>query len=322
MNTSEQYPGNLNDPFIPQRADPFILHHTDGKYYFTASVPEYDCIILRCADTLAQLQNTEEVTVWRRHRQGIMSTHIWAPELHFLDGAWYLYFAAGDVDDKWAIRPYILRCTDGDPIQGNWEECGMMNRADDFSFNDFSLDMTVFEYHKQRYAVWAEKVNFGNKISNLYIAKMDSPTRLKTPQMLLSFPSYDWERIGFWVNEGPAFLPGKEHIYITYSASETGADYCMGLLAADQDSALLDPNSWKKTKEPVLKTNVRVGLYGPGHNSFFVDSNGDTMMAYHARPYRDIIGDPLYDPNRHCYLMKIIWENDVPIFSFSNNLVF
>ena len=84
-----------NQPFIEQRADPYVLRHTDGKYYFTASVPAYDRIALRCADSLTGLTSAEEKTVWTKHESGPMSRHIWAPELHFLFGKWYIYFAAG-----------------------------------------------------------------------------------------------------------------------------------------------------------------------------------------------------------------------------------
>ena len=44
-----------NEPWILQRADPYVYRHTDGSYYFTASVPEYDRIVLRKSDTLAGL---------------------------------------------------------------------------------------------------------------------------------------------------------------------------------------------------------------------------------------------------------------------------
>lgn len=115
----------LNQPFIPQRADPYILHHTDGSYFFTASVPEYDRIVLRRASTLAGLRDAEEITVWRRHSSGVMSVHIWAPELHHLNGRWYIYFAAGDMDNIWEIRPYILRCEGKDPLTDSWEEMGI-----------------------------------------------------------------------------------------------------------------------------------------------------------------------------------------------------
>ncbi len=77
---------------------------------FTASVPAYDRIILRRADSLAGLAGAVENTVWTKHKSGIMSEHIWAPELHYLDGKWYLYFAAGEAEDIWAIRPFVLMC--------------------------------------------------------------------------------------------------------------------------------------------------------------------------------------------------------------------
>ncbi len=48
--------------------------------------------------------------------------------------------------------------------------------------------MTVFENMGTMYCVWAEKVSVGKKISNLYIARMDSPTSLATEQVLLTSP--------------------------------------------------------------------------------------------------------------------------------------
>ena len=133
-----------NEPWILQRADPYVYRHTDGNYYFTASVPAYDRIVLRRSKTLAGLKDAEEITVWKKHPEGIMSEHIWAPELHYLDGKWYIYFAGGDKDDIWAIRPYVLECADTDPLTGAWTEKGKMGRADadEFSFEAFSLDAT------------------------------------------------------------------------------------------------------------------------------------------------------------------------------------
>ena len=136
-----------NTPFIEQRADPYVYRHTDGTYYFTASVPAYDCIALRKAETLEQLQTAQETIVWTKHESGEMSKHIWAPELHYLFGKWYIYFAAGEKDDIWKIRPFVLECTGEDPMTDSWVEKGKMERSDDdiYSFEAFSLDATVFE---------------------------------------------------------------------------------------------------------------------------------------------------------------------------------
>lgn len=191
--------------------------------------------------------------------------------------------------------------------------------GDIFSFEAFSLDATVFENNGKYYYVWAEKVSVGPQISNLYIAQMKSGYQLETVQVLLTTPDYDWERIGFWVNEGPAVIKRGGKIYLTYSASDTGVNYCMGMLTADENTDLLDPLSWKKERYPVLRTSNELEIYGPGHNSFTVDEEGNDILVYHARKETEIKGDPLYNPNRHAMLMKIKWDEDNrPVFSYDN----
>ena len=94
-----------NSPLVYQRADPFVYLHTDGYYYFTGTMPQYDCIEIRRARTLNELLTADSFVVWRKHTTGEMGSHIWAPELHYIDGTWYIYFTAGDAVDVWEIRP-------------------------------------------------------------------------------------------------------------------------------------------------------------------------------------------------------------------------
>lgn len=309
----------FNEPWILQRADPYVCLHTDGWYYFTGSVPSYDCITLRRSRILEDLPDAQDKVIWKKHESGPMSIHIWAPELHYLNGKWFLYFAGGEKEDIWEIRPYVLECLGDNPMEDAWEEKGKMQRADgdEFSFEGFSLDATVFEDGGRYYYVWAEKVGVGKQISNLYIAEMESPYRLKTVQVLLTTPDYNWERVGFWVNEGPAVVKHDNQLFLTYSASETGIAYCMGMLTAESGSDLLDPLSWKKERNPVLRSNEKKGIYGPGHNSFTKDEEGNDVVVYHARNEVEITGNPLYNPNRHAYLMKLKWgEEGNPVFSY------
>ncbi len=310
-----------NKAFIEQRADPYVYRHTDGSYYFTASVPAYDRIILRKADTLLGLQEAQEKTIWLRHESGIMGWHIWAPEIHYLQGKWYIYFAAGERENVWAIRPYILECTGQNPMNDPWIEKGKMQRSDDdiYSFEAFSLDATVFEHKGELYYIWAEKVSVGIQISNLYIARMESPTKLATAQVLLTTPDYDWERREIWVNEGPAVVKRNGKIFVAFSASATGECYCTGLLSIDEDGDLLDPRAWEKSRQPVLASDPEKGIFGPGHNSFTTLEDGTVVCVYHARPYSEIEGDPLYDPNRHARLLKVEWdEKGYPVFDYNN----
>ena len=146
---------------------------------------------------------------------------------------------------------------------------------------------------------------------------MESATKLATVQVLLTTPDYDWERVGFWVNEGPGFIKHNGKIYMTYSASETGVAYCVGMLTVDENADLLDPANWTKKRQPVLQSSEQHGIYGPGHNSFTLNDEGEPIMVYHARTETEIVGDPLYNPNRHAMLMKIKWNEDgEPVFDY------
>ncbi len=133
-------------PFIENRADPFILRE-EGRYYFTASVPAFDRVILRGADTLEGLATAPEKTVWTRRESGRMSCNIWAPEIHRVDGLWVIYFAAAqagaDEAGRFDHRTYALVNGNSDPLEGEFEEAGQI----DTGWESFTIDSTtvVFE---------------------------------------------------------------------------------------------------------------------------------------------------------------------------------
>ena len=299
-------------PLALQCADPHVYLHSDGYYYFTYSTPEYDRIEVRRAWSVKALADAKPVVIWRKHATGPMSWHIWAPEIHFIDGKWYIYFAAGRSEDPWWIRTWILENPSPDPFCGSWEEKGMLQAE----WDSFMLDCTVFCNKGQWYACWAQKRQSREENSALFIAKMESPIKIGR-QTMISFPEFDWECRGFRVNEGPAALIRNGKVFITYSASATDASYCMGLLSADEDSDLTDASSWKKSPVPVLYTSEEKGIYGPGHNSFTTNRDGtQDYLVYHARPYAEVdLAFALYDPNRHAWVKKISYDKDgYPVF--------
>jgi len=297
----------IKNPLIEHRADPWCIRHTDGYYFFTATVPEYDRIELRRARTIASLRDADPKVIWHKHDRGPMSYHIWAPEIHHIGGRWYVYFAAGRAEDIWAIRIYVLECAAPDPLTGKWTEKGQLKT----NWESFSLDATTFEHGGTRYLVWAQKDPAIRGNTNLCIAQMDSAWSITGSQVMITRPEYDWERAGFWVNEGPAALIRNGRVFISYSASATDHNYCMGLLTADESSNLLDPTSWHKAPMPVLKSSASHSQYGPGHNSFTVAPDGKTdLFFYHARNYKDIQGDPLRNPDRHTRVQRLNWKQD------------
>ncbi|MFQ9511018.1 MAG: family 43 glycosylhydrolase [Lachnospiraceae bacterium] len=312
----------FQNPFIIERADPFITVSEEGCYYFTASYPAmeseehgFDRIILRKGNSLEQLIEAEEIVIWKAE-PGAFAKHVWAPELHKIENQWYLFFACAPSENKWKIRPCVLVCKEGGDVMcpDDWSqpvECRPMEE-DNYSFSTFSLDMTYFYHKGEHYVIWAQK----EAKSKLYIGKVHGkrPWQLITAPTLLSEPEFGWEMINEAVNEGPAVVKHNGKIYVFFSASGTGSEYCVGMMYAPEASDLCSHSSWTKLDKPVFKTLEEAGEYGPGHNSFTVDEAGREVFVYHARPREHEDGTcgycqyhPLYDPCRHTRIRYINW---------------
>jgi len=306
---------NWPNPFIEQRADPFILRH-QGEYYFIASVPEYDRLEIRRSPTLEGLRDAPGVVVWRKPDSGPMSHLIWAPELHIIDGKWIIYFAAAhtqafDALGMFQHRMFVLECADGDPQQGKWVERGQLKTQ----FDSFALDATTFSHQGKQWYLWAQKDPAIPGNTNLYLAELENAWTIKGNPVMLSKPDLEWECRGFLVNEGPATIRYGDKLFVTYSASATDENYCIGLLWIDIQADPLEAANWHKSPQPVFTTSHENRQFGPGHNSFTQTPEGEDVLVYHARNYTEIEGDPLYDPNRHTRLKMIGWqENGMPDF--------
>ncbi|MEU9419055.1 family 43 glycosylhydrolase [Streptomyces sp. NPDC048272] len=300
-------PAAHTNPLAERRADAQIHRHTDGYYYFTATVPEYDRIVLRRAATLQGLSTAPETVIWTKHATGEMGAHIWAPEIHFIDGKWYVYFAAGRSDDIWKVRMYVLESSAANPLTGGWTEKGRIATPMD----SFALDATTFVVGGIRYLSWAQKDPAVATNSNVYVARLANPWTISGTPTRLTVPTHPWETVGFKVNEAPALVEHAGRVFLSYSASATDSNYCLGLLSASASSNLLDPAAWTKSPTPVLTSNTATGQYGPGHNSFTKTEDGTSdVLVYHDRGYKDISGDPLDDPNRRTRIQKLYWNAD------------
>jgi GH43 family beta-xylosidase len=308
-----QYQGTL----VQQRADSQIMKHTDGYYYFTGTVPEYDRIVLRRAKTLEGLASAPESVIWRKHASGEMSFHIWAPEIQFINGKWYVYFAASRANAIWDIRMYVLEGAGDNPFTATWTEKGPITTG--ISDEIFALDATTFvdEYDpkKTRYLSWAQRqpANEG-KGTSIYIAELGkNPWEITGKPVKISSPELPWEIQRYEVNEGPAVIQRNGRTFLTYSASATDTRYCMGMLTAKEGANLLDVKSWEKSKDPVFKSSEATGQYGPGHNSFVVAEDGKTdILVYHDRNYsfKDEDRNALNDVNRRTRIQKFTWNDD------------
>ncbi|TCQ08609.1 GH43 family beta-xylosidase [Sphingomonas sp. PP-CC-3A-396] len=297
------------NPLVRQRADAQVFLHTDGYYYMTGSVPEYDRLVLRRSRTLAGLSTANERVLWRHEKTGPMSGFLWAPELHLIDGRWIMYFAAGPSgggEDVFRIRTFAVVCDGPDAMTGTWTVLGQLTTP----WDSFTLDSTSFVHRGTRYLAWAQREPGIETNSNLYLAPLATPLTLAAKPARLAVPTLDWEIRGFKVAEAPALLARNGKLFMTYSASATDARYCLGMLTARDDADIMDPSAWTKSPQPVFKSSPAHKVFGPGHNSFTVDERGRDILVYHARDYEAIKGDPLFDPNRHTRVQRFTYKPD------------
>ena len=76
--------------------DPWIIQY-QGAYYTCKA--HGDGINVSKSDKLTVINSTESIWKAPKDNGSIKpwnTSHVWAPELHFIDGRWYVYYAAGD----------------------------------------------------------------------------------------------------------------------------------------------------------------------------------------------------------------------------------
>jgi GH43 family beta-xylosidase len=253
---------------VDSGADPWVLRH-EGAYLYCHVVDDAS-VHVRTSGTLAGLGEAEAVEVWRP--PGHLRT-LWAPELHRLDGRWWIYVAAVDS----ATAQHRMHVLSADTPTGPFAHEGQIAPEDDH----WAIDGTVLEHAGRRYFVWsgwAERHR--TEEQRLYIARMSSPTRLAGPRMCIAVAAEPWEVVGMPVVEGPVAVQRGDRTSLLYAASHGRTDdYCLAQLDLVGDDPL-DPAAWRKQGRPVLASSV--GLSGPGHASVVPDGDDGGWLVYHT----------------------------------------
>ena len=281
-------------PLSKGYGDPVLLSW-EGKWYFIATNDNLNDIGLyvREAEDIQGLfaeDVVEHLILPFDKARGFEQT-FWAPEFHIIGGELYILFAVSS--EMWGPQCHVMKFKKGGSIidEQSWENPVPVVRMDGspLALGAISLDMTYVKADRASYMVWSYRKGIGTPLdtgSMLYIATVNEtePWKLTSEPVLLTRPLYGWENVeGTINNEGPYAYVKDGKVYLTYSGgAANGYTYALGLLTADTCADLLDLSSWKKSIYPVLTFYSVDGEYGPGHNSFFVDENGDLMIAYHA----------------------------------------
>ncbi len=269
----------FTNPLLASGPDPWV-YQKDGFYYYLNTTG--GDVRIRKTAKMSELAGGTIVVAWRPTNAN-NARDVWAPELHFLDGKWYIYFTAGPGNGN--QRLWVLENPSADPTQGIWTEKGRIyNPTDDY----WAIDGTVFEQNGKRYLLWSGHSNDNNDTQRIYISEMSSPLTLIGPRVELSSPQYDWEKYSKplkpLVNEGPEIIKHGSSTFLVYSASHCETDdYALGELRMSSTADPLVAANWTKSATPVFVKNPSAGAYGPGHNGFFKSKDGtEDWLIYHA----------------------------------------
>ena len=296
----------FKNPLLTSGPDPWVAQK-DGFYYYTHTLGNK--IAIWKTAKMDELYKASPVTVWNAQPNTTYSADIWAPELHFLNNKWYLYFAADNNGNNSTHRIYVLENTSSDPTAGVWVMKGKLSDITD----KWAIDASVFTYNGTSYEIWSGWQGDVDGEQDIFIAKLANPYTIGSQRVLIARPSNEWETkitsgINVMVNEGPeALINNSGKLFITYSAGGCWSDdYSLGLLSLKEGGDPMNASDWIKNPSPVFTKNTN-GAYGPGHNGFFKSPDGtEDWILYHAN---NTSGQGCGDA-RSPRMQKFVWKAD------------
>ncbi|WP_082893630.1 family 43 glycosylhydrolase [Rufibacter ruber] len=286
VSTTQTTEGYFTNP-IAKGADPWFIKK-DGFYYSCGAGK--GGIYVAKSDKLTQVG--ERKTVWKAPEEGWNAYSVWAPELHFLNGKWYIYYAAAKAPGKPFIhqRSGVLESVGQDPF-GPYRDKGMLYTGDSLQYTGsepvWAIDVTILPLNGSLYAVWSgwqKNAKTDATRQHLYMARMNNPWTIGSNRVKISSPEESWETGGpLDLQEGPQILKKNKKVFIIYSTRESWLkEYRLGQLSlADSTLNPLEPKNWVKTG-PVFQGTDQV--FGVGHPSFTTSADGtEDWIIYHAK---------------------------------------
>lgn len=306
----EPAPRTFTNP-IYRGADPWVVRH-QGSYYLCRSANDLGIDVWksnRLTDRGARKR------VWTAPASGWNRAEVWAPELHYLSGKWYIYYAASTGKNA-DHRMGVLESVTDDP-QGEYIDRGQLYTGDDIvgkANNRWAIDGTVLKLDRKLYFIWSGWETTQD-IQYLYIARMENPWTIAGNRVrMCANDTYPWERVAEDIkqrglNEGPTAIVREGRVFVSYSCSGSWEPtYKTGMLYADAKADLLDPTSWTKHPTPVLQGAGRT--LGIGHACFTKSPDGtQDWIIYHTktRPEHGWA-------DRVVHAQPFTWRDGFPVF--------
>ncbi|CAN8100834.1 unnamed protein product [Discula destructiva] len=334
-----------NPVFTKNVGDPWMTKYVvDGElwYLFTCTTND-DITLWRSKALTDNWDGADSRTVFTPDPSSgePWSTSLWAPEIHSINGTWYIIFTATpDFDNPPPLqdaqcpincpainhRMFVLAGDGPDPWTANFTLKPMID-----TYDQFAIDGTYFIFNNEIYHIYScWETQTSAWPANLCITHMSDPWTVDSPlsaRRIISVPNEPWERVPYGrpdtrlaTNEGPQQLtnPTTGQHFVVYSAARVNTPfYCLGLLELTGNDPM-QPHSWRKHRDGcVFHQNSVAGVYGPGHASFTTSQDGsEDYVVYHAQT----TAEPAADLYRTTRVQKFTWSEDgTPRFPLAEN---
>ncbi|MCR2804854.1 family 43 glycosylhydrolase [Paenibacillus soyae] len=264
--TSSSAHDKFNNPLY-QGQDPFVTYK-DGFYYFVSSsnLDSNNKVYVSKSRTLTD--QGEKVMVFD---SGGTQTRIFAPELFFLDGKWYIYYCADLKAFGYQHMATVLESVTDDP-QGAYVDKGAIYTGENGVYKQAN-DFTVFEHEDQLYAVWGT-LGAGEPVGPA-IAPMDNPYTITADRSFLPGGG----------GEGPRVLQNDGKLFITLSEGDYQSNAYRLSYFMHTAGDVLDPGTWTRKNDVFVATG---DVSGPARAGFVKSADGtEDWMNYHSRVYKD-----------------------------------
>lgn len=281
---SLQDPKTFTNP-VWDGADPWMVKQEDAYIYCRST---QNSILVSRSNKMTQ--RGELKTIWKAPATGWNRACIWAPEIHFIQGRWYVYYAAGESGPPFIHqRTGVLQSRTAD-VFSDYEDLGELYTGDTPGIAGsgiWAIDMTILQHKGKLYAIWSGWINNESTDAtqqHLFISEMENPFTMKGKRVKISSPVESWETGGpLNLNEGPEILKKDGQVFVVYSCRESWLiDYRLGMLRLlNPNGNLLEPSNWVKSG-PVFSGDAQV--FGVGHCSFVKSpDNSEDWIIYHSK---------------------------------------
>ena len=286
--------------------DPCIVWcENEGCYYgiSTTGDPLWgdDRIIMHRAENFEDMfVNSESRVIYQSNADDETFGFLWAPELHFIDGKWYIYTSC-QMSDENRVKHVIVLEQKTDCLFDGFKFKAHINR------DVFSIDPSVYhDKEKNEIYICCSEVVDGAQV--LTIQKMKSAYEPVGERVIIARPELPWETVAPEINmivEGGYFIKSPcGRLFIMYSANGCwNDDYAIGVLEY-KGGDIISKEAWEKYPLPVVKKSN--GVYGPGHATFFYSPDKTELWICHHCVEKS---NPSIQPiKRPCHCQRVYFD--------------